>query len=199
MNQEPGWAQGVAADIGRRVARYRGKMSAQQLADRCKSAGMPALSRIVITRLENGRREAVSTAELQVLAKALDVAPILLLFPLGHDLIEVLPGQEVGPYAAIEWFTGRSAPADARKPQEGPVALWDQHRTYDGVLARYARGNYQTRVPEPAIFAGEVDAMVTALRRNRQAFRDLGLTPPPLRPETARFIDEQDTDMPVVA
>src|SRR5580693_5885692 len=77
------WAAREAAGIGRRIAQRRTAlhMSAQQLAERCAGLGMPEITRPVLVKLEHGRREAVSTAELAVLAAALDTAPILLLYP----------------------------------------------------------------------------------------------------------------------
>ena len=45
--------------------------------------------------------------ELLVLARALDVAPLLLLFPIGtEDTIEVLPDVMVPAFRAALWFTG---------------------------------------------------------------------------------------------
>jgi transcriptional regulator with XRE-family HTH domain len=177
----------VAADIGQRVAAYRRErgLTAQQLADLC---GVPSITRVVIARLENGRREAVSTAELQVLAQALGVPAVLLLFPLGHaDAVEVLPGREVAPWDAIEWFTGNSEdPAGASgRPQMGtrsPLVLWSEHRRYDGTIPVIQRRMEDERD------ARELQTSVQALRRIREIMTDTGLTPPPLHPETARIL-----------
>jgi transcriptional regulator with XRE-family HTH domain len=81
--------------------------SAQQLADRCSELGMPSLTRSVIADMENGRRLWVSVAELMVLARALNTAPIALLYPAPlADETEMLPGVKVdGPFA-LQWFCG---------------------------------------------------------------------------------------------
>jgi transcriptional regulator with XRE-family HTH domain len=214
MDQGRAWAARMAAAIGERVAHYRDQahISAQELADRCEALGMPSISRIVVTKLENGRREAVSTAELQVLGKALDVPPILLLFPLGYTpTVEALPGREGDPWAAIEWFTGNSGdPADpAAAPQMGedsPLVLWEEQRRYEDAIAQMDA--YRATSIDPAhrpsgaraplvpsdIFAENIEALTTSLRRVRQTMRGLGLTPPPLRPETVRIIGEEATD-----
>jgi transcriptional regulator with XRE-family HTH domain len=200
------WAAQVAAGIGERVAQHRRdrKLSAQDLADRCAELGFPAISRIVVTKLENGRRETVSTAELQVLARALGVPPILLLFPLGRSLdIEALPGLHTEPHAAIEWFTGHSKdPADPGQlagwppATDNPVALWDEHRTYEDALAKmdgYRAGS--TDPAAPGIFAETLEMTAKSLRRCRQSMRDLGLTPPGLQPATFRLLGENwDSD-----
>jgi transcriptional regulator with XRE-family HTH domain len=82
-------------------------MSAQQLADRCAELGMP-IARSVLANLESGRRESVSAAEIMILAQALDVPPVLLMFPLGRvEAIEYLPGQQMPPWDAMMWFSGR--------------------------------------------------------------------------------------------
>ena len=91
------WAAREAAGIGQRVARRRAtaRLSAQQVADRCADLGMPGLTRQVLARLEHGRRESVSTAELAVIAAALETAPVLLLYPVGlAETVEFLPGKD---------------------------------------------------------------------------------------------------------
>jgi transcriptional regulator with XRE-family HTH domain len=143
MDQQPSWPVRQAQEIGQRIEHFRTKagMSARQLASRCAELGMPSISRTVITKLENGRREAVSTAELQVLAAALEMPPVLLLFPLGHQATsEVLPGRAADPWSAIQWFTGYSDdPADAAAPPpmgtQSPLILWDEHLRYDQAIA----------------------------------------------------------------
>jgi transcriptional regulator with XRE-family HTH domain len=98
----------MTAQIGERVARTRSKrdMTVQALADRCAEIGLP-IGRVTITKLERGMRQAVTPAEVMVLAAALDVAPVELLFPVGIDKrIEILPGQMMDSLAAVRWFCG---------------------------------------------------------------------------------------------
>jgi transcriptional regulator with XRE-family HTH domain len=184
----------MAADIGERVHFYRDRagLSAQAVADECGRLGMPSISRTVITKLENGRREDVSTTELQVLAAALGVPAVLLLFPLGHaETVEVLPGRDVDPWAAIEWFTG-----DSEDPQMGtdsPIILWGEHRMWDGQIpiawrdfqeeisaSANGRVSYQARM--------RIAMPLRALIRIREAMLEQGMTPPPMHPETARIV-----------
>ncbi|MBB5162494.1 hypothetical protein [Mycobacterium sp. AZCC_0083] len=66
------------------------------------------MTRQTITDLENGRRRYVTTAELAVLAAALNTAPIALLYPGPYNQqIEVLPGVDwPRQIDAAQWFSG---------------------------------------------------------------------------------------------
>lgn len=110
MTQDDDWSARVARLVAREVRRYREKqrpkMSAQQLADRTAELGMP-IPRSVLANLESGRRETVSVAEVLVLAAALNVAPLDLIFPVGFDkAAEMLPGRMLDPLTATRWLTG---------------------------------------------------------------------------------------------
>ncbi|MGO9295773.1 MAG: helix-turn-helix domain-containing protein [Streptosporangiaceae bacterium] len=195
MVHEREWQARIAAEIGQRIAAYRHerRLTAQQLADLC---GLPGLTRVVITRLENGRRESVSTAELQVIARALNVPAVLLLFPLGHAAtVEVVPGEHVDPWAAIQWFGGQSEdPADpAAAPQMGlysPLVLWAEHLRCDGeipVLQRHLSDN-------PEFYERQLGITVSSLRRVREVMQHSGLKPPRLTPETALILERTPPD-----
>jgi transcriptional regulator with XRE-family HTH domain len=214
VDQDEPWAKRISAEIGRRVAFHRERLdlSAQQLAGRCAELGMPSVSRVVITKLENGRREAVSTAELQVLARALDVPPVLLLFPLGQaETVEVLPGLNVDPYAAIEWFSGRSSdPADWRAVSQalvmGELAMWNEHLRYEEQIADADRAfreaqdliiaedrdiPYREHVLDMERAVHSMGTAELALRRVRLNMRERGLTPPPLSPLAAQLVNRE--------
>jgi hypothetical protein len=64
----------------------------------------------VIADLENGRRKYVTTAELIVLARALNTTPIALLYPdpLSDESIKMLPisGVTASEAFALQWFSG---------------------------------------------------------------------------------------------
>ena len=99
--------------VGREVRRLRGKdhakMSAAGLADRTAALGHP-VSRSVIADLEIGRKKSLDVAELLVLAQALQVAPVQLVYPdLPKGDVEVLPGRFVESHEALQWFSGVSA------------------------------------------------------------------------------------------
>lgn len=92
--------------MSREVNRLRGKRSAQWLSDRTDELGY-RVSRAVIADIENGRRKYVTTAEVVVLAAALNTAPIALLYPEPYDdVTEYLPGVDTSEWLALQWFSG---------------------------------------------------------------------------------------------
>jgi hypothetical protein len=81
-------------------------MSAHELADATARLGYP-ITRSQIANYESGRKQGLDVAELLVIAAALDVAPLELLFPGEADHpVERLPGQTVATSHAASWFTG---------------------------------------------------------------------------------------------
>lgn len=111
------WGEEQAHRIALEIRRLRGKdRTAQWVADRTKELGYP-LTRTVISDLEVGRRRYVTTAELIILARALDTAPIALMYPAPYrDTIQVLPTPEGGiaheleKIVAVQWFSGDPNP-----------------------------------------------------------------------------------------
>jgi len=102
------WARNTTDRIAGAVKALRGKRSAQWLADRTADLGHP-ISRTAISNLEVGRKGSVDVAELIVLARALGVPPLLLLYPAqAAGEVEVLPGHRASSWAAGQWFTGRA-------------------------------------------------------------------------------------------
>ena len=103
------WSDEQARQIGKAIKALRGDRTGQWLADRTAELGH-AISRTTISELESddGRRKHVTTAELCVLAAALNTAPIALLYPGPYgQQVEVLPGvdwpQQI---QAVQWFSG---------------------------------------------------------------------------------------------
>lgn len=106
------WAEDTTHRIAAAVKALRGKRSAQWLADRTAELGHP-ISRTAISNLEIGRKHAVDVPELIVLARALGVPPLLLLYPeMPAGKVDVLPGHQTSSWAAAQWFAGR-APYEA--------------------------------------------------------------------------------------
>lgn len=103
--QPADWGQEAALRIATEMRRLRGKTSTQALADRTAQLGY-AVSRSVLSDLENGRRRHVTIAELMVLARALNTTPIALLFPDPDGEIEILPGVKSDQGFALQWFSG---------------------------------------------------------------------------------------------
>ena len=102
------WAEDTTIRIAATVKALRGKRSAQWLADRTAELGHP-ISRTAISNLEVGRKRAVDVPELIVLARALGVPPLLLLYPaLAAGEVEVLPGHRTSSWGALQWSAGRA-------------------------------------------------------------------------------------------
>ncbi|MFN3003253.1 helix-turn-helix domain-containing protein [Mycolicibacterium wolinskyi] len=120
------WELDHAHRVGKEVQRLRKSsgLTAQQLGDRTEKLGLK-MTRQAISDLENGRRRYVTTAELVVLAAALNTSPVVLIYPAPYDeMIEVLPGVEASKFTAAEWFSAKTWFGVAEKPGDDPVAKW---------------------------------------------------------------------------
>ncbi|MBN0043089.1 helix-turn-helix transcriptional regulator [Streptomyces actuosus] len=109
--EQQDWMSAISRSIAGEIRRHRQEqgLSAQQLSDRCAELGAP-IPRVVLSNLENGKRQNVTIAEVLVLARALGVPPGVLIFPVGHVAhVEVLPGAWQEPLAAIDWLSGAVA------------------------------------------------------------------------------------------
>jgi transcriptional regulator with XRE-family HTH domain len=124
--------RGIGDAIASQVRKYRllRNWSVRQLAEECERLGAPQLTAPSLANIERGQVESarrtgrrVLVEELVVLARALQVPPALLVFPLGGtDTIEVTPGEQVLTWEALKWFTG-----------EAPFPHW-QERDEDGFV-----------------------------------------------------------------
>jgi len=180
------------------------RLSAQKLADACTKLGFP-LDRSVISNFENGRRTTVTVAEVLALAKALDVPPILLIFPVGVDrALDVLPGEGRSTWAAAKWFTGEEPfptpdatvpemPADGTETRT--LAL---HREHDQLLQQWqktARTLHSFREggidDDPLInaAAGVVARVERKLAELRHQMLTEGIAVLPQLPATLRHVD----------
>jgi transcriptional regulator with XRE-family HTH domain len=207
------WGVREAVAIGRRIARRRDilRLSAQDVADRCARLGMSSLTRQVLSRMEHGRRESVSTAELAVLAAALEIAPILLLYPVGLAAeVEYLPGHVADPLEAARWWDDEAALAEDGSISAGDrtsvVMLFDDHEHVLAELseelakrgASLSEGDYWRLRRQPTRPGGLsyedrlVVMAVVALREMRDKIRALGLEPPALPPHL-KWLDEPGT------
>ena len=178
----------MATDIGKRIAhhRRRARTSAEKLAERCAELGMPSLSRIVITKLENGRRPVVSVAELMILAQALDIPPILLLFPIGHSDgdCEIAPGRKLPTWDAALWFMGQA------RLRVTPEGVSTEYAGPDDTIPLFVR--HDELVERWLLSAAELKADVLKdLRRHRARMRDHGLMPPDL-PLELHVLEQQE-------
>lgn len=103
------WSEGLTARVAGAVKARRVALglTAAEVAEKT-AVGKP-LTRAVISDLETGRKKTLEVSELLTLAAALDIPPILLLFPdypNGEEYLRVLPGEPNHSLGAAEWFSG---------------------------------------------------------------------------------------------
>jgi transcriptional regulator with XRE-family HTH domain len=186
------WQAQLTGVVAGEIRRYRQerKMSAQQLANRCEQLGF-AIPRPVISNIENGRRDSLSIAELLVLARALDVAPALLVAPVGRqEMVEILPDQSMPPFDAVRWLEGEQLreTADGLRAWVDPDAADDPlflFRWHRGLVLRWLAA--QKALVEPQThreqwIAEMHEQLADDLRRVRSLMRSMDLIPPPLPP-----------------
>ena len=107
MTQNPEWGEAVHQRIAQAIRSVReGRLTAQQLAEETERLGH-VISRSQIANYESGRKQSLDVAELLVIAAALGVSPLSLLFP-GEpdDQVEMLPNRQTPTFSAKAWFSG---------------------------------------------------------------------------------------------
>ncbi len=113
------WTTSTVRRIGAKVKELRkGRFSAEGLAERVTELGYP-YSRSALVNLEYGRKSSIDLGELLVLAAALEVPPMLLLYPdLADGPVEALPGVRTTSFRAALWFGGEEPLTDDEDPSE---------------------------------------------------------------------------------
>ena len=123
------WSEGLHRRIAAAIKAARGNRPAQWLADETKRLGYP-ISRAAIANYESGRKKSLDIAELLVLAAALRIPPLTLLFPqLPDGLLELLPGVETTSWDAAAWFSGEAGSPD---PDDDP---WPPSKEFELIRA----------------------------------------------------------------
>src|SRR5690606_12094095 len=66
-------------------------------------------NRFAVTKLENVKRKTHTLTKLTALTRYLEIPPeVLMPLPSHAEQVEVLPGQIVGTWAGLKWFTGEA-------------------------------------------------------------------------------------------
>jgi transcriptional regulator with XRE-family HTH domain len=185
------WEMELSGRIGAAVQARRNalKLTAQQLAERTRALGY-LVTRVAISKIEtNNRAGKFDVAELLVLAAALDLAPVQLIFPdLVDGPVQVLPNRTVTSANAVAWFAGdgRRLPSEVEptiNPDEGQAldkAWWEaitplQHaRTINKMRFMLNSLTHPQRPTAPD--RQEVLAWTEDLEREKSAARHFGLT-----------------------
>ncbi|WP_052493108.1 helix-turn-helix domain-containing protein [Rhodococcus sp. MEB064] len=140
------WQLDLAARVGQAVRYWRDDVrgySASRLSERCADLGYP-ISRVAVSKIENNVRAGkLELAELMVLARALDVSPVQLVYPsLPYGGVENTPGAEERSLDALMWFVGRGqVHYRLPDPQLAEIAgeeVTDEHRAQHEENQRYA-------------------------------------------------------------
>ncbi len=139
----------VNQDVAQRIQAIRKTRSISRaaLAKRCTQLGVD-ISHSSLRNIESGRpgadgdrRRNITIDELFVLAEALGVSPLSLLFPLEEfspdSVVEILPGRIMNLGAAVGWFTARpTSTTDPRKtpPGTNPWSVGEHRVSFLGEL-----------------------------------------------------------------
>lgn len=207
MNPHEQWPARLTVAVAAEIQRHRKRRgwSAQKLSDECAAGGLQ-MPRSTLADLENGRRAGLSVAELLVIARALDVPPLLLLFPVGREAgTEVLPGVVRPPFRAAAWFSGEcpfpgeddddyviSIAADWNVATGNPLAIYRLHdrETAEEMTALRRAGQFDERAAaaggdDREAFAAAAVALRQAAEGHRAARENirrqalaLGILPP---------------------
>lgn len=109
-----GYAESIGGAI--RDARRAAGLSAVQLSARTGELGQP-IHRVALGKMESGKRE-VTISELVVLARALNVPPLQLVYPgLPDSQVEVWPEVTARAVDAVLWFGGEQGLGDDDTPR----------------------------------------------------------------------------------
>ncbi len=142
------------------------------------------MTRSTIAGMESGRRGTVTVADLLVLAAALAVPPVALVFPVGSaPTTEYLPSQHIDTLVGAEWFSGRARvePADVNSWTRQTQAL-ELSRAASQMISRWEK-DIQNAVQAPDeysrdFFTQSANADLEQARLMRKALRDNGFRPP---------------------
>jgi transcriptional regulator with XRE-family HTH domain len=121
MDQSPIRLHPLIAERVKKLRVDRG-LSAQRLADELNKVGIP-WERMVVTKLENGRRASVSVEELWALAYVLDVAPIDLVQIQQDGFVSITPDLAIPADEARAWARG-----DEPAPGQDPRSFFSEAR-----------------------------------------------------------------------
>jgi transcriptional regulator with XRE-family HTH domain len=103
------WEIELADRVGKavQVRRKAMKLTAQQLAQRTADLGYP-VTRVAISKIETNKRAGkIDVAELIVLAKALEMPPVLLLYPGFPEGYDATVDETYGPLRSVQGDTGQ--------------------------------------------------------------------------------------------
>jgi transcriptional regulator with XRE-family HTH domain len=159
------WELELAGRVGQAVLRRRRALglTAVQLADKTRDLGYP-ITRVAITKIETNKRAGkLDIAEVLVLAAALEIPPALLLFstfPEGGS-VELLPGYNADPSAAVRWLCGEK-PLPVQIHADETIGDINRQNTGTELVGAFARLTYAKAGLRKAQFDQQFGAKVSA-------------------------------------
>jgi len=212
MAQQQDWGTDWTARIGQVILELRKArgMSAQDLADRCSELGYP-IPRSTIANMETRARKTVPVQEIAVLAAALGVPPVRLLFDLraGDAELEVTPGAMGLPIEAIGWFSGQrdEVVTAARMERQHRRQAVRAHRAIPELEQLAAEAEQELmalgestpeevellkdkRIRDVSMKRASLNFGLKYLGQSRRDLVELGMTPPPIDEEIVELYRE---------
>jgi transcriptional regulator with XRE-family HTH domain len=196
------WSADLTRSIAKNVRRYRKAKdwSARELAETCTILGFD-IPRTAVSDLENGRRLFITVSELLMLARALEVSPIDLVFPQDREEpVRVSPAELLDSFEAGQWWSGRRkivgvGHAVRRYVQpkgHDPRSLFQEHESLVMAIRYVCRQLETATIPETVQEAQDVlRTDVNQLTELRQMIRSFGFIPPNLPQDLAFFLGNE--------
>jgi transcriptional regulator with XRE-family HTH domain len=176
--QETDWTRALHQRIADAIkqARQGQRLTAQQLADETERLDYP-ISRSQIAAYEVRRKRGLDVTELLILAAALNVPPVALLFPdLPDGGAEPLPGWHATAADALGWFTGEivDEDEDAEYTSETRLVALTRRRfgaqrrlrsIYEGLvlIGKEDRADELTKLAGAAEEVGDINRQIAAI------------------------------------
>jgi len=201
------WIPELSGRVGEEVKRLRLRrgFTGQDLCEACQAYGF-TITPGTLSRLENGQRNA-GLAEILVLARVLDVPPMLVVFPLDGPSLDVRVASTVrlSAWDAFAWATGET-PLEAPAAPDTPLGVLEEFRSHNravqaalestlGAAKRRRAAMFALEEPDRSNLARTAESYEAVsqqdcleLRQRREAMRGRGQWPPPL-PEVLAFVD----------
>lgn len=174
------WEQDTIDRVGRQLAKSRKarKLSAQALADLTAELGYP-IGRATISEYENGRRKSMTVCELLILAAALNIPPVYLLYgdQLADGEVEVVPGRKKPADHALLWAAGElpGQVEESRSPESQAMGLIRTRAGTDALEQMWAQKGVG------GLDAEDARRIMLQRRHNIEQMKSLGMVVNPRR------------------
>jgi transcriptional regulator with XRE-family HTH domain len=175
------WQLELAKRVGAAVKDRRTslKMTAQQLAERTKGLGYP-VTRVAISKMEsNSRAGKLDIAELLILAAALEVPPVVLLFPeIPDGKVRLFPEVTIDSDGAVRWFSGLNLPFGLLVDKHSEIPPYGtpnpSHDLLEAISDRREAIRQLLKAGNEQVFQQQVEELELEVRRLNAKITSLG-------------------------